>query len=61
MIKIYIETDKSDFFSSEVESIPRIGDTVLVVGCKHKVYDVIHTLKSRYEDRSILVKLMVSN
>ena len=57
MIKIQIEMPKGDSFSTEVYSVPHIGDFVKVIGLRYRVTDVMHTLPDRYTTSSITVTL----
>lgn len=58
MIVVSIETDSGDFLTTEMKSVPRIGETVIIRSAKYKVEEVEYTIGDRYTYDSIKIKVV---
>lgn len=55
---VSIETDSGNFLTTEMKSVPRIGETVVIRSAKYKVQDVEYTIGDSYTYDSIKIKLV---
>lgn len=61
MIVVSIDTDSGDFFTTEMKSVPRIGETVIIRGVRFIVGNVEYTIGDRYTFPTIILKLVSKN